>query len=307
MSQDILVTGSSGFIGSQLSELVAFRANAQVSGLDIVDPKTLPNYDFAKADIGDRPALKTLPCKPGVIVHLAAKAEVVFPFNELANLVTTNETGTINILDIFQPHRCVFASSSAVYGTSGAEKIAPDWENVNPIGAYGMSKAMGELICGDWARETGGVAVMFRFGNVIGRNCRGLIPYLVNHAKKYPDGSVPAQARGQGQIVRDYVPVNYTIKILMMAMEAEFAPGTALALNIGTGRPMTNGEVGAIAQRILLQEGYALNINWNHPIPQGESKCVILDMEKTVATFGVPVPTEDEVLETIEMAVRSHL
>jgi len=83
-----------------------------------------------------------------------------------------------------------------------------------------MSKAMAELACADWARETGRIAVRFRFGNVIGEGCRGFIPFLVQHAILHPDGDVPAEARGGGLIERDYVPVDHVVEVMIAAAAA---------------------------------------------------------------------------------------
>jgi UDP-glucose 4-epimerase len=309
MRPDFVVTGSTGFIGTHLCErLIQQAGQAAVYGLDIVNSPTPRTYSFSQTDICDRTGLEKIQSKPGsTMFHLAAKAEVVIPFNELTELTNVNINGTINVLDIMKPEKVIFASSSAVYGTVKVDQVSPSWDSINPIGTYGMTKAMGELILKDWAQETGGNVAMFRFGNVIGKNCRGFIPYLVRHAKQYPDGSVPAQARGRGKIVRDYVPVDYTVAILMAAMAAEWKPGTAEAFNIGGGKPMTNSEVAVIVQRILKQKGYELTINWENPIPPGESKVVVLDVDNTVRKFGIPAPSYDEVVDTIEMAVLSHL
>lgn len=309
MNSNVIVTGSTGFIGTRLcDQLIQNVGQSKVSGLDIINSQTPFAYSFSQTDICDREGLEKINSQPGsTMFHLAAKAEVVIPFNELVELTTTNVNGTINVLDVMQPERVIFASSSAVYRTVKVDHVSPSWESVNPIGTYGMTKAMGELILQDWAQKTGGIVAMFRFGNVIGKNCRGFIPYLVRHAKQYPDGSVPAQARGQGKIVRDYVPVDYTVAILMAAMAADWKPGTAKAFNIGGGKPMTNSDVAAIVQRVLKQHGYQLSINWDNPIPVGESKIVVLDVEDTVREFGIPAPSYEEVVNTIEMAVLSHL
>lgn len=309
MAQTAMVTGSLGFIGTHLCQTLMNKLDpSDIAGLDIVAPKTTVDYSFSQTDICDLDGLKAISPKPGsAVFHLAAKAEVVIPFHELSDLTTTNVNGTINVLDSMQPSRVIFASSSAVYGTVTVDRVLPDWDSVHPIGTYGMSKAMGELICSDWAQDTGNTVAMFRFGNVIGKNCRGFIPYLIRHAKQYPDGSVPAQARGKGQIIRDYVPVDYTVAILIAAMAADWKPGTAKAFNIGAGIPMTNSDVAAIVQRLLKQHGYELTINWDNPIPPGESKVVVLDVERTVQEFGLPAPSYDEVVATIEAAVLSHL
>jgi nucleoside-diphosphate-sugar epimerase len=234
-------------------------------------------------------------------------AEVVTPFRDLRHLHATNVVGTVNLLEVFSPRVFVMASSSAVYGHGGTPRVGTDWRFVRPVGAYGMSKAAAELVCADWARETGRAAISFRFGNVIGPRCRGLIPYLVDHARRHPDGEVPAAMRGRGRLLRDYIPVSYIVRLLRAAAALRWPAGTAEAFNIGTGRGTTNGAVARRVAQILRRYGYRLRVDMSHPIAPGESRHVVLDMRRTVRRFEVPPPTPAEVDEAIEAAVRHRL
>ena len=159
-----------------------------------------------QADLRSLDALSMLSSewRAPVLVHLAAMAEVVMPFEKMGDIASTNIQGTINALEQFQPGRIVFASSSAVYGSVQGRKARPLPGETAAIGAYGVSKLMGEVICSEWAEKRGTNAVALRFGNIVGAGCRGLIPYLVSHALKFPDGDVVAQLRGEGRLIRDY-------------------------------------------------------------------------------------------------------
>lgn len=307
----VLVTGSSGFIGTHLcsSLLRAGYNRKNVFGLDFVLPPSTPEYNSLLVDIRSSDALLKAAdaVEPDVIIHLAAKAEVVIPFSGLPDLIDTNINGTIKVLDIMRPKKFIFASSSSVYGNTGMRGVSSDWSNVCPIGTYATSKVAGEIICGEWAKETGGSVVSFRFGNVIGEGCRGLIPYLVNHALKYPDGSYPAQLRGRGAIVRDYVPVNYVNQVIMAAAREHWEGGTFNVFNIGTGRGMTNADVASLVQRVLERQGYKLRLNFDNPIAFGESNKVALDARLTVRQFGIPLPRPEHVVEAIEHATIYYL
>lgn len=298
-----VVTGTSGFIGSHLAAALGSRPFV---GLDLVPPPNGHTYAHVTADVRVADSLKPLE-RPRVVVHLAAEAEVVIPLGRVPGLIGTNVGGTVTVLDAFKPGRFVLASSSAVYGGASREPVRAPWRNVNPVGSYGMSKAMAELVCDEWAQTTGGAALAFRFGNVIGSRCRGLIAYLVNHARKHPDGAVPAQCRGGGRIVRDYVPVGYVVRTLIAAMDVPCQPGSYGAFNIGTGRGMSNRQVAAVVARLLKRHGYTLKINWDAPVAIGEPKAVVLDMGATVRRFGLPIPTVDDVTMAIETATESYL
>ena len=303
----ILVTGSSGFIGSWLVELLTSRG-FDTTGLDIVAPRSNPAR-YISADIRDLPQLNmhaALLGKPDV-VHLAAKAEAVTPFDEITGLLATNVVGTLNTAQAFAPRLFLFASSCAVYGNTPKRGVSPKSHPPCPVGLYGDSKATGEMILADWARQTGNRAVAFRFGNVIGGRCRGLIPYLVRHALQHPKGDVPAQMRGHGRIVRDYVPVSHLVRVIAKAITMPWKPGTFQVFNIGSGQGLTNGEVARRVQRILRQQGHKLAVNLKNPIANGEAHTAVLQLRETERTFRMKPPNAGEVDTAIEEAVRYWL
>lgn len=303
----VLVTGSAGFVGSHLCEAIAATpAGAGLHGLDLVRSRRSPS---ARADVRRTASLRRVAAsaRPAALVHLAARAEVVVPLRELGDLQETNVGGTLRVLEAFAPRRLVFASSCAVYGDVRAGIAPPSWEAVHPVGAYGMSKAAAELVCRDWARETGAVAVRLRFGNVIGPRCRGLIPYLVRHAVRHPDGSVPAALRGNGRIVRDYVPVEHVVRVIQAALGHAWADGESPVYNVGGGRGLTNREVAGVVKRVLAAEGLALRMDFGNPVAPGEARRAVLDVRATTRTFGLRPPAPDAIVDSIERATRYWL
>lgn len=300
----ILITGSSGFVGSWLVDLLASQGR-DTTGLDIAAPLFTPARHI-NADIRDLPQLAMhagLLDRPDVVVHLAAKAEAVTPFDEVPDLIATNVIGTLNTAQAFAPPLLLFASSCAVYGNTPERGVSPQRHARSPVGLYGDSKMTGEMIIADWARQTGNRAVAFRFGNVIGARCRGLIPYLVHHALRPPKGDVPAQMRGHGRIIRDYVPVGHLVQVIAKASTMRWKPGSFHVFNIGSGQGLTNGEVARRVQRILRKHGYKLAINMKNPIANGEAHTAVLQLRETDRTFGLRKPSARDVDTAIEQAV----
>jgi UDP-glucose 4-epimerase len=305
-----LVTGSSGFIGTHVCAQARqfLPPGARLHGLDLAPPAARSAYGHIHADIRNTESLANLRIlNPEAIIHLAARAEVLMPFKELADLSSTNVNGTANVMLQAKPRTFVFASSSAVYGSVSGEGVPADFRFVKPVGAYGVSKLFGEMVCEEWCREGFGAAVVFRFGNVIGPHCRGLIPFLVQHALSHPGGAIEAQCRGRGLILRDYVPVQHIVQLLWAAACRVWEPGTFRVFNAGTGRGMTNGQVGNIVMRVLGEQGYRLNISWDAPLGPGESSSIVLGVDETSETFGIPPPNQDAVVASIEAAVISWL
>ena len=297
----VAITGATGFIGSHLyRSLLRTRPSSDYVGIDIREFPGAPG-PLVIADIRDRSAIsRAIPRETQTVYHLAALAEVVMPFEELSALFSTNIGGTIEVLNASGNGRVIFASSSAVYGTTSGS-IATEWNNVRPEGVYGASKAAAEMAGKEWAHERGGTFLAFRFGNVIGQGCRGLIPYLVQHAVNHPQGQ-PAQLRGGGRLLRDYVPVQHVVRIMEAAAQAEFASGVSAAYNIGTARSLSNREVAEQVRGLLAKRGFVLEINYENPPAPGEALSVTLDVTRTEETFGIKAPDEGEVHAAIDSA-----
>lgn len=304
--QSILVTGCAGFIGGHLGS-GASQAGIPLDGLDLTPAPRFPGR-VVTADIRDRAALSRLTRErdAGIIVHLAALGEVLVPWEQVASLYETNTIGTQNVLEEFDPRMFVLASTSAVYGNSRAGAALPRWDEVHPVGHYGLSKASAEMLCSDWAQIRQRPAIVLRFGNVVGPNCRGLIRYLVEHAMCHPHADKPAQLRGAGKLVRDYVPVQLVVEALLRTVRTEWAPGVH-TLNISSGRGMTNREVVDITVDELNRLGFPLSLSWDSLPGPGEASSVVLDPGEMVRRLGLPVPDPAQVQASIRSAVRASI
>jgi nucleoside-diphosphate-sugar epimerase len=290
----ILITGSAGFIGSHLRAAVAERT--------ITLDKTVP-ADFI-ADIRDVGALQRIAAdiQTKAVIHLAALCEVVTPWEDVGDLLSTNVDGTYNVLRAFRPPLFLFASSSSVYGSGVPPKTSPSVRAVSPLSAYGASKATGEVLCNLAAHEYQTAAVSLRLANVVGPGCRGLIPYLLDHASQYPDGSQSVRLRGGGRLVRDYVPVAWVVRALLASVTRHWEPRLHI-FNVSSGIPMTNGAVFEIVRAALGRRGVRLNAEWSSSAAFGEAEHIVLDPETLVNGLGIEPPKESEVLNALEAAV----
>ena len=306
-----IVTGSSGFIGSHLCARLCQQTLASAfCGIDMERPAASASHRHIDADIRKPDCLREIaagPPQPDALFHLAAAAEVLTPWSALPPLLSSNLEGTYHVLDCLGPRLVVFASSSSVYGNAGLSPVDPRYGAVQPLSLYAISKQAGEMIVRDWVRETNRSAVIFRFGNVVGPGCRGLIPYLARHILRYPDGGVAARLRGMGRLVRDYVPVDYVVSVLLAAAAIKWPPQSLVTLNLGTGRPMTNREVAEIVQQVAAGQGFRLDVVFDDPPGAGEADEVVLDMEETVTLLGLEPPNAEEVRKTVMGAIAELL
>ena len=292
----VLVTGSSGFIGQHLcGELQRRQGGAPLRAVSV--------------DIADRAALDALASRTGTaaVIHLAAYGRVVAPTSVCAEMFATSVHGTLNVLRSLQPRVIVFASSCAVYGETPSTGVRPEFAPPSPVGLYGLAKHAAEMLIAQWAAETTNSGVVLRIGNVIGAGCGGLIPYLVRHAIAHPDGNVPAQLRGGGCVVRDYVPVAHAVRIMAAAAEREWLRGEFRTFNVSTGRGTANRRVAEIVGGLMAAHGYRLRVEYSDSTARGEAWQAILDPRSTTDEFGIEAPDADCVLDAIETAAMTQL
>jgi dTDP-glucose 4,6-dehydratase len=106
----ILVTGGSGFIGSNLVRLLVEEKGESVINLDkltyagnaesLADLEGNPNYCFEQVDLCDAAALSAVFAKhqPDAVMHLAAESHVDRSIDGPGEFIQTNIVGTFNLL-----------------------------------------------------------------------------------------------------------------------------------------------------------------------------------------------------------------
>ena len=306
----VVVTGASGFIGTHLCRAVDSLQPVAAFGVDLVEPGEPSSCRYVRADVRSADELRragALLDHPEILIHLAATAEVVMPWDQIAPLLSSNMLGTYQVLTTLAPKLVVFTSTCSVYGTARPEQTDPARQSTLPLSLYGASKLVGEMIIGEWARTSGSSAVILRLGNVIGPGCRGLLTYLAQHVRRYPKGDVPARLRGHGRLIRDYVPVSYVVAAALAAARADVEPGTVVTVNVGTGRGMSNRDVVEVVQAIVQAEGYRLEATFDDPPESGEAAEIVLQPDTAVQRLGLAIPTPEAVTESIRASVMPWL
>src|SRR5438477_12815910 len=100
----VLVTGGAGFIGSHLTDALLTRGD-QVTVLDDLSTgrpaRLAPQAPLHHISVTDRAAVTALTrqCRPEVIFHLAAQADVRASVADPAADAEVNVTGTIDVLE----------------------------------------------------------------------------------------------------------------------------------------------------------------------------------------------------------------
>ena len=160
----ILVTGSVGFIGSELA-LRLLSNDIEVIGIDNHNPYYNPalkerrlerfignkNYKHYRIDLKDIKSLKEvfLDNEFSIVVNLAAQAGVRYSFENPASYIDSNVVGFGNLLECSRQSKIdhlIYASSSSVYGLNKKLPFSVKDRVDHPINLYAASKKTNELM-----------------------------------------------------------------------------------------------------------------------------------------------------------------
>ena len=175
-----LVTGGSGFIGSNLVDALVARGD-EVTVVDDLSTGRRENLDGAleagaellTLDIRERDAVSGafMDVRPEAVFHLAAQIDVRKSVEYPALDSRINVEGTINVLEAARQagvRRLVNTSTGgAIYG-EGRILPAPEDHPAAPEAPYGQSKHSAEGYCELFTRLHGLSTVSLRYGNVFG-------------------------------------------------------------------------------------------------------------------------------------------
>lgn len=189
----ILITGSSGTIGTRLSEKL-LEKGYEVVGVDWKNNKWNKKVDelTIKGDLRDVSTFDKIPSDIDLVVHLAANARV-YNLVKDPSLARDNFETTFNVLDFARKNnvkRFIFASSREVYGNS--EKIVHQEDEAhvkNCESPYTASKVAGEALVYAYSQCYGIDFVITRFSNVYGMydDSDRIIPLFISLTKQGKD------------------------------------------------------------------------------------------------------------------------
>ncbi|MDD5103617.1 MAG: NAD-dependent epimerase/dehydratase family protein [Candidatus Peribacteraceae bacterium] len=186
----ILVTGSSGTIGTRLCERL-LEQKFEVVGVDWEPNKWQPAVEqlTIRIDLRHEEEMKKLPTGIDCVIHLAANARV-YELVEHPDRARDNFLTTFNTLEWARTNgvkRFVFASSRETYGNSGAPKYSEDMVRVEHCESpYTASKIAGEALVESYRRCYGMETVIVRFSNVYGMydDSERVVPLFIRQTKK---------------------------------------------------------------------------------------------------------------------------
>jgi len=186
----ILVTGSSGTIGTRLCERLIGDGH-QVTGVDWLPNKWQKSVQDIThiADLREEHSFRGVPTHVDAVIHLAANARVYElvedPRRALDNFVTL--FNTLEFCRLNNIKRFMFASSRESYGNIKVDAYREDMVRVeNCESPYTASKVGGEALVEAYRRCYGIDQITFRFSNVYGMydDSERVVPLFIRRTRK---------------------------------------------------------------------------------------------------------------------------
>lgn len=290
------MTGGAGFIGSHLvDQLLANGYHVWVVDdfNDFYDPEVKrrniaphlrhPRYTLFEGDIRDRDFLEDVFRRGSfcAVIHLAARAGVRPSLEQPVLYQEVNVAGTQNIFECcrtFGVKKCLFASSSSVYGINSKIPFSEEDKIAQPISPYAATKAAGELLAHVYSHLYGLRIICLRFFTVYGPRQR---PDLAIHKfTKLIDDGKQIPVFGDGSARRDYTFIDDIIAGLLRALAYE---GTRFEIvNLGNSQTV---ELLTLIRVIEDALGKKADIAWMPPQP-GDVPITFADTAKAQRLFG---------------------
>ncbi len=230
---NILITGGSGFIGSNLVRLaLAERPGWRLVNLDrltyagnaenLADLEGNPRYRFVRGDIANGELVAEIVRSERIdaVMHLAAESHVDRSILSPAIFIETNVRGTQVLLEAareLRVSRFLHVSTDEVYGSLGPTGLFTEETPLAPSSPYSASKAGSDLLALAYAHTFGMHVVVTRCSNNYGpyQFPEKLIPLMI--ANGLEDKQLPVY--GDGQNVRDWIHVEDHCRGLLAALE----------------------------------------------------------------------------------------
>ena len=255
----VLITGGNGFIGSHLAE----KLEAMGDSVTLFDTRFNGNAEAVhgpkvRGDVRDYPAVREAVAGQDAVFHFAAVSRVAWGQQDPYTCWTTNQLGTLNVLEACrksETHPALFyASSREVYGEPQYLPVDEGHPKV-PRSVYGMTKLCAENACISYADRSdpdGSVhPVIFRFSNVYGSERdlpERVIPKFMTKAILGEDITLYG-----GEQVLDFTYVDDTISGILKAYlaSADGSPDVSgEEFHFVTGRGVSVSDLAAMIVRL---------------------------------------------------------
>ncbi|MEK7546585.1 MAG: NAD-dependent epimerase/dehydratase family protein [Patescibacteria group bacterium] len=297
-NRKVLVTGGTGFIGSNLVKELAKINQVVVVGRNNWQGQLPKKTRFIRADVRSSKFLKFLKNSHfDYIFHFAGNADPYCSVQKPIIDFKTNAVSTLKILEILRGlksrPRFVFASSVAVYGNCRDKKLSEDISVPLPISPYGVSKLTGERYVSVYARQYGIPALSLRLFSTYGPgHKRQIIFDFIEKLSKNPED---LEIIGDGKQARDLVFIDDQIKNIIRVAERGNYDGSVY--NLGSGKLYSTLE---IAKTVGSAMGLRPQISFTGRLRSSDGQVWRADIKKIVKLgCRITTPLNSGIIKTV--------
>ena len=240
-----LVTGGSGFIGSNLVDYLLSKGERVIC----IDNESANNDKFywsdndrvisIKVDICNYKELRNCFMNVKHVYHLAAESRLQPAIENPIQAVYRNCVGTATVLQCAREagvERFIYSSTSSGYGNNPVPNIEtqPD-DCLNP---YSASKIAAEKFCKMYTNLYGLETVILRYFNVFGDRSptKGQYAPVIGIFQRQKDAGEPLTIVGDGSQKRDFIHVKDVARANYLASIMPLKGHAGEVFNVGSGK-----------------------------------------------------------------------
>lgn len=231
----ILVTGTAGFIGFHLANLLLEQGHT-VHGYDGMTDyydvslkkkrqemlEAHSSFSKTEAMLEDMDALSNCAAdfQPDVIVHLAAQAGVRYSLENPRSYINSNIVGTFNVMEVAREHKVdhlLMASTSSAYGANTKMPYAETHKADTQLTIYAATKKANEAMSHSYAHLWNLPTTMFRFFTVYGPWGRPDMAYF-SFTNDILEGR-PIDIYNHGNMYRDFTYVEDLVRGIALLID----------------------------------------------------------------------------------------
>jgi len=261
----VLVTGSAGFIGARVSEML-LEEGYQVIGVDNLNDyydvnlklwrleklKKYSNFIFYKISVENYNELKTIFQEnyPEAVINLAARTGVRYSLENPFTYLAINSSGNLNLLELcreYEVPKFVLASTSSLY--AGQKMPFKESLPVNtPISPYAASKKAAEMMAYTYHYLHGLDVTILRYFTVYGP--AGRPDMAAFRFIKWIMEGVPLEIFGDGCQKRDFTYIDDIARGTIRALK----PLGYEIINLGNNHPYKLSEAIKLMEKYIGEE-----------------------------------------------------